>query len=291
LNAHDVLLEWASERGLGTWQQWRDACAALGIQEPSGAARRLSALAHVEFDWVENRFACAPPTATLTLHASGCLLVTGARPRGLRQQLERLWIEEEIDIDLRDPVEQADGPATWLVEAEMDELEHFCSLAGLELHIHAGRRLLEALPAASLEAVGEPGRPSGRFPRSWFEPKPPFWLRAERPDGEEEGLWWVDEYRRKAAFVARDGQWFRIPVREYGPYVAYPELAFARYNAVVAILEVDDRAPLPPLIARALTLQSGRLPQRLRAGKHGYVNVDADLAELVRVKLGEGVEL
>lgn len=289
-NAYDTLLEWASERGQGSWQQWRAACTALAIDEPSRAARRLSALGHVEFDWVDNRFACAPPTATLTLRASGCLLLTGARPRGLRNELSRLVEEDDtLDVDLRDPIEQDGGPATWLVEAEMDELERFCTLAALELHVHAGRRLLEALPPASLEAAGEPGRPSGRFPRSWFQPTPPFWLRPERPDGGEEGLWWVEEYRRKAAFVCRDGAWFRIPVREYGPYLAYPEVAFAAYNEPMALLEVEDRAPLPPLIARALTLQSGRLPKKTRAGKHGYVNVDVELAALVRTKLESGV--
>lgn len=291
MNAYDLLLEWASERGQGNWRHWRDACAALAIDGPSQAARRLSALGHVEFDWVDNRFACAPPTASLTLHASGCLLLTGARPRGLREELERLWAEQELNVDMRDPLPQDAGPATWLIEAEMDELERFCSLAGFELHVHAGRRLLEALPAASLETAGEPSRPSGRFPRSWFQPEPPFWLRPERPDGGEEGLWWVEEYRRKAAFVCREGEWFRIPVREYGPYLAYPDCTFASYTEPLALLEVDDRTPLPPLIARALTLQSGRLPRRQRAGKHGYVNVDLELATLVRDRLGSGVKL
>lgn len=290
MNAYDLLLEWASERGQGSWRQWRDACGTLAIDEPSQAARRLSALGHVEFDWVDNRFACAPPTATLTLNASGCLLVTGARPRGMRDELNRLWQEEELDIDLREPLDQEGGPATWLVEAEMDDLERFCSLARLELHVHAGRRLLDALPPATLEMVGEQGRPSGRFPRSWFQPDPPFWLRAERPDGGEEGLWWVEEYRRKTAFVCRDGDWFRIPVREYGPYIAYPDIIFARYDETAASVEVDNRAPLPPLIARALTLQSGRLPRERRAGKHSYVNVDGPMAELVRDRLGARVE-
>jgi hypothetical protein len=292
VNAYDILLQWASERGQGSWQNWRDACAALAIDGPSQAARRLSALGHVEFDWVENRFACAPPTATLTLHASGCLLLTGARPRGLRVELERLVeADDTLDVDLREPVEQEGGPATWLVEAEMDELERFCALAGLELHVHAGRRLLEALPQASLADCGEPGRPSGRFPRFWFQPTPPFWLKPERPDGGEDGLWWIEEYRRKVAFVCQGGDWFRIPVREYGPYLAYPEVAFARYDDAAEVLEVDDQAPLPPLLARALTLQSGRLPKKTRAGRHGYVNIDAELAALVRAKLGRGVKL
>src|SRR5204863_5080347 len=63
VNAYDLLLEWASERGEGSWRNWREACASLEIAEPSQAALGASALGHVEFEWVDNRLACAPPTA------------------------------------------------------------------------------------------------------------------------------------------------------------------------------------------------------------------------------------
>jgi hypothetical protein len=281
VNAHDELLEWASEVGSGSWRSWRDASAYLGL-EPNAAARELSALGHVEFDWADNRFACAPPTAILTLRSSGCLLLTGARRRGFRARLEALWGEGDYDVDVRPPVPQERGPETWLVEAEMSEIERFCAAATLELHVDSGRRIAAALPQATLEAVGVEERPDDRFPRKWFDPDPRFrCFRSGDASGAADGLWWVEEHRRDVAFVRRDARWWRIPTREYGPYIAYPEQSFIAYRETLGFLTVDTAAPLPPLVARAATLQSGRLPKREGQARHIYVNIDPVLVELI----------
>lgn len=280
MNRYDQLLEWASEVGSGTWASWRAACDYLCV-EPSSAARKLSALGHVEFDWIGDRFACAPPTAVLTLHSSGCLLLTGARPRGFRAELEQRCgdIELEYDVDLREPLPQQHGPETWLLEAEMDEVERFCRDSGFELQIDSGRRIAQALPRATLELVGERERPSDRFPRKWFDPR----FRCFRNEGGE-GLWWVEEHRRNVAYVLHETEWYRIATREYGHYIAYPEESFISYKPKLDFLTVDNRAPLPPQLARALTLQSGRLAVRDGSG-HTYVNVDQGLVDLVAERL------
>ena len=88
MNSYNTLLEWASEIGGGSWLSWRDACAHLGVGA-SSAARNLAALGHVEFDWIDSRFAVAPKAAVFTLHSSGCLLLTGARRRGMRHGSRR----------------------------------------------------------------------------------------------------------------------------------------------------------------------------------------------------------
>jgi hypothetical protein len=285
MNAHDELLEWASEIGSGSWRLWREAAAYLGL-EPNAAARELSALGHVEFDWLDNRFACAPSTAVLTLRSSGCLLLTGSRRRGLRAYLEELWEEGDYDVDVRPPVPQLRGPETWLVEAEMAELERFCADGGFELHIDSGRRLAAALPPATLEAIGLEERPDDRFPRKWFDPDPRFrCFRVGDSSGSDDGLWWVEEHRRDVGFVRRDGRWWRIPTREYGPYVAYPDQSFITYHESLGFLTVDNATPLPPLVARSATLQSGRLPKREGASRHTYVNIDHLLVELIETHL------
>ena len=286
MNAFDSLLEWASELGSGSWRAWREACDYLQV-EPTLAARRLSALGHLEFDWIDDRFAAAPPAAVLTLHSSGCLLLTGARRRGDRERLEGLYAQGDYDIDLRPPIAQEDGPETWLIEAELDEVERFCADAGLALEIDSGRRIAEALPRASLDLCAEEGRPDPRFPRKWIDPK--LGLPRTNVPASTDGLWWVEEYRRDVAFVRRDGTWFRVPTREYGPYLAYPEHAFITYSKDAARLAVDNRAPLPPLLARAATLQSGRLPSR-DGYRHTYVNIDEQLAELIQEKLDAYVD-
>lgn len=149
MSTYDQLLEWASEVGSGSWRAWCDAAAYLQL-EPNSAARKLSALGHIEFDWIDDRFAAAPPTAVVTLRSSGCLLLTGSRRRRMREQLEELWAAADYDVYIRPPVPQERGPDTWLVEAEMGELERFCAEAGLELHVDSGRRIAEALPRATL---------------------------------------------------------------------------------------------------------------------------------------------
>lgn len=281
MSAFDSLLEWASELGSGSWRTWREACDYLHV-EPSLAARRLSALGHLEFDWIDDRFAATPPTAVLTLHSSGCLLLTGARPRGAREELETLYEQGDYDIDLRPPIAQEGGPETWLIESELDEVERFSVDAGLVLEIDSGRRIAEALARASLELCAEQARPDPRFPRKWIDPKLGL-ARTNMPIGTD-GLWLVEEFRRDVAFVRRDGSWFRVPTREYGPYLAYTAHSFITYTKNTANLMVDNQAPLPALLARAATLQSGRLPKR-DGYRHTYVNIDEPLAELIQDKL------
>jgi hypothetical protein len=105
-----------------------------------------------------------------------------------------------------------------------------------------------------------------------------------------DGLWWVEEFRRDIAFVRRAGEWYRVSTREYGPYLAYPDTSFISYSARPEFMTVDNAAPLPPLVARALTLQSGRLPFAEGATRHTYVNVDRELAELVHEKLDTPID-
>ena len=282
MSGHDELLEWASELGSGSWSTWREACAYLGVGS-SSAARKLAALGHIEFDWIDNRFGVAPPAAVLTLHSSGCLLLTGARRRGLRSRLEALYEDGDYSVDLRAPVAQRNGPETWLVEADLDEMGRFCGDAGFALEIDSGHRMLDALPVASLASCGEEERPDPRFPRSWHNPR--IGQLQTNVDTSTDGLWWVEEYRHHVAFVRSDGDWFRLNTREYGPYLAYPERSFITYKSALAELSVDNQAPLPPLIARAATLQSGRLAKADGPSRHSYVNIDEQLAETIQEKL------
>lgn len=284
MSRHDELLEWSSEIGSGSWGAWRDACDYLRVG-PNSAAQTLAALGHLEFDWIGNRFAAAPPAAVFTFHSSGCLFLTGARRRGLRARLEALHQDQdsEYGIDLRPPLAQEKGPETWLVEADLDDVERFCSAAGFAVEIDSGRRMLDALPAASLEACAEESRPDRRFVRRWLNPK--LGIFQTNVDESTDGLWWVKEDRRDIAFLRRSGDWFRITTREYGPYLAYPERSFITYNRALGTLSVDNQAPLPPLVARAATLQSGRLAKPDGPSRHAYVNVDEPLADLIATKL------
>jgi hypothetical protein len=287
VSSQDILLEWASEVGAGSWSKWRAACETLGLN-PTAAARNLSALGHIEFDWTADRFACAPTSAVLIPRSSGCIIITGARPRGLREQLEALCSDpdQSFDADLREPVAQNNGPDTWMIEIEMDEMEAFSEAADMNFEIDAGRQVLEAIPLASLESAAEPDVPDSRFPRTHLAPHDLSFKPNADPG--TEGLWWVEEHRRSIAFLRQEGQWFRVPTREYGPFLAYPDQPFMSYDLrpQLQTLRVNNRAPLPPLIARAAALQSGRLPIADGRHHHTYFNIDRAFAERVSTCLG-----
>src|SRR4051794_41414470 len=78
--AHDALLAWCSERGSGTWEQFKRAVWHLRLGGPTRVARGLSVLGHVEFDWRARRLACAPAAPTPIHDMPGRLLVCGHRP-------------------------------------------------------------------------------------------------------------------------------------------------------------------------------------------------------------------
>ena len=279
----DWLLRWASEQGPGSWHRWCDTCLGLGL-EPNSAARTLSDLGHVEFDWEQNRFSCPPPCAILLPRASGSALLTGARRSMWYSQLDSLAASESHDVWLHPPVAQPNGPATWLLEADLGQIQSFCEEAKVEFQVQSGRDLLHQVGGATLESCGLPEAPPPTLPRFWFD------VRVRRFRWGDEPLqpsWWrVDEPRRHAYYVRTQDQWYRVPVREYAPYLTPMPLALVTYARDMMTMAVDRLAPLPPLLARALTLQSGRLPRLNRSGAHEYVNVDLPLAREVGRILG-----
>jgi hypothetical protein len=297
MNAFDKLLTWASERGNGSWTDWVDACTYLKVEtgeyvEPTQAARRLSALGHIEFNWVQNRFAGSPPTAILIPRSSGSIVVTGARPRGMRERLEQISADGDLNVWLQTPISQQTGPETWMVEAEMEDMVAFCEDVGLGFEVDSGRRIaVDLFPTVTIEDAADrrPSGPDDRYPRSWFDPiKLDFRPTGGQPN--DQGLWHVHERRRDEAFIRRDNNWYHVPVREYAPFLAYPESVFLKYNRRTQELVVPNRVPLPPLLARAATLQSGRLP--LPGPTHfSYVNIDEELATAISGRLRTRVEV
>jgi hypothetical protein len=282
MSPHDTLLEWASEVGSGSWSSWKAACEALRVG-PTTAAQNLSALGHVEFDWIADRFACAPTSAVLIPRSSGCVIITGARPRGLGERLAQLCNDDDqtFDAAFHPAAGQNRGPETWMIEIEMDDLDEFAKVAELNFEIDAGRQILAAILPVRLATAAEPDRPDARFPRQWLEPE--TLTPKANAEASEEGLWWVEEHRREIAFVRHAAEWYRVPTREHGPYLGYPDSSYMSYDLKpqTRALRVFNRAPLPPLLARAATLQSGRLPVADGRDHHTYFNIDQDLVERI----------
>jgi hypothetical protein len=61
-------------------------------------------------------------------------------------------------------------------------------------------------------------------------------------------------------YVRSNGAWLRVPVDEYGLFVAYPGLPAVLYDEAHETVVTQQDRPLPPLLQRALALASGQLP-------------------------------
>jgi hypothetical protein len=297
--AHDALLTWCSETGSGAIQAFRAACRHLTKLPPATAARTLSALGHVEFDWNRGWYAAAPTVLTTVPGLAGRLLLTGARPLGLMQRLALVAEEAHFDIDVsREPCHQfGEGPSTVLIDGDPADAVGFAEAAGIVFCPAAHHRIAELLAVVSVDGgAGVSYRPDTRFPHARIDPYTfrPRWDLDD--DDREDGLWFYRTWGQRGQTVLRgDGACLLLSQREYGPYMmrrpidADPVLEYRRAHQV---LVVDAAAPLPALHARAACLCSGRVPIRRHAAPgvahDHYVNVDPVTAERITSTLGIG---
>jgi hypothetical protein len=297
-DAHDHLLWWCSEIGSGTWAQFRTACRELGLAAGQASAA-LSALAHVEFDRRQGRWAVAPTVLSTIPHSTGRLLLSGARPSGLMEHLRLVAEREHLDIVVEaGPIRQtARGPATLLLEGSAADGAAFADGAGIGFQPAAHLAIASLLPAGQMELLAEPATPDPRFPHCLIDPVnlSERW-DLDAPEGAE-GLWaWATFSRPSARFLRRDGQWWYVPESAWAPYLLVRPAdsePLCRYEPAHSLLVVDGAAPLPALHGRAAVLCSGTLPlrQHLAEGvaEEHYVNLDEATASLILASLTAAV--
>jgi hypothetical protein len=301
VTSKDLLLEWASERGSGSWAQFREAHAWVEAgrdrepwQTASLVAAQMSALGHVEIDWRSSRWAAAPPVITLLPSAGAHALLTGGRTRELRDRLAA-ELEDRGDLFLLDPVEQELAPSALLIACEDERsMRSLAAALGIDASFSVASRIARILPSLGsyLELAGTTPAPYG--------------FGVEMLD--LEGFRWedVEEDRRPGLYryQAPDGRRFRLVDAQGGRFDVdfavgvYAALATANEdrrlkwfrNSLNGELQIPLRAPLPTLHARALALCSGFAPSR-RAQTLVYANVPEEIAEAVASSLGQRLEI
>src|SRR5665213_2065369 len=82
----NLLVEWTSESGSGSWAQLRAGCAWLGShgadeRSPWSAAHRLACLGHLDIDWDSQRWSAPPPVLTMLPRSGGYAIAAGGRTR------------------------------------------------------------------------------------------------------------------------------------------------------------------------------------------------------------------
>jgi hypothetical protein len=293
-DAHDALLTWCSETGSGSLAGFKAACLHLDLA-PRLAARALSELGHVEFDYDAGRYAAAPSALTTIPELPGLLLLTGARPYGLIADLAAA-AASSLDIDVsRDLCHQFGlAPSTVLIDADPADAAPFAEAAGIAYAGCASFEISQRLPGISHERTTVAHRPDDRFPhaaidRHTFQPR---WDTAAID--RQVGLWLYKAWgnRRLMIFHNEEEEPRMALDPACAPYLMERDKnddPIVEYRGAHRLLVVNAAAPLPALHARCACLCSGRIPIRRDTAPgvvyDHYVNVDPQTADRILLSL------
>lgn len=296
MTSEELLLQWASERGGGTWSEWKDvfrwATPAGRPFGPSLALRTFSMLGHVEIDWEASRWTVAPPVLTLLPDAGGHGLLTGARTGALRKRLDHELDHPDV---LAHFVAQADAPDACLVgTGSGTALQELADWLEVPYEHSLGRRLAALLPdldAMLVHRRSTPGIPdlgvemfdaeSGRWPPVEEDARPGLY-RYER--GWRKELRWKDDDGQPYHVDMALGAWCEL--RRLG---RRSEIKWEP-ESVHGLLGVPVRFPAPALHARAAAMCSGLAPTR-EGRMLMYRNVPEDVAAAVASSLSQELVL
>ncbi len=295
---YDLLLEWMSERGSGSWHHFRDAHAWLltrGGQDAGAvpAARtldHLSRLGHVESARAESRWAVAPPVVTVVPGASVHAVVVGSRTRPLQQALrDAIGDRQNLELVGRP---QDEGPEILYVSCNDERaLEQLAGQVGAVYEHSVSERLSQLLPPLNdlLKSAAAPPPLSGYGVSRWDLDSRRF---APIRETEQPGLYRYEVYGAHQYRFTADGQHFADVDLHTGRYAELHRLGRTalRYTpeTINGLLIAPAWADLPILHARSAILCSGLLP-RFDRDQHclTYRNVPLMIASRIAESLGQ----
>ena len=317
---YDLLLEWVSEKGSGTWGEFKNAWSWISGREegtraddPAGkawvAASNLAALAHLEISWDhDGRWAVAPAVLTMLPNSGGRALLTGSRTRalyrpatGLHQQQRGLLVERiaeaDLDIFIHDlPMDH--GPTSvFLASSSPEDVERLADLCGIRYSYSVSAQLARLLPPlrASRSLWRRSTAPQGHSVER-FDTETLTWVDATEQEATKPGLYrWRLWDRHVHILTDPLGVSYETP-RSEAVYevLRWEDKSVLRYDTRTNLLWVTTHARLPLMHERAAVLCSGRLPhfRRARCGVPGntYVNIPPELARLIAQSLEQRLE-
>lgn len=297
--SYNLLLDWASECGRGTWASFREShdwlfsAGAESARPPKATttAHGLSMLGHVEIDWRSGVWAVAPPALTILPNAGAHAILTGARTRNTLRRLAEESSEDVADLFWQRH-EQEWGPEAIFVAAENDtEIEALAQRLHISYELCVSERIADMLPpiASSLALARSTPAARGYGIERW-DARLMIFGRAEsdrEPGFYRYDLWGRPQYR----FVAADGSYYAVD-RAIGAYAELQRIGKTelRYepDEVNGTLTVPFRAQLPALHARCAVLCSGLMPELDKDHwRWRYVNVPLATAQRIAETLGQ----
>src|SRR5450759_3288708 len=151
MNKDDRLLRFVSEKGCGSWQEFKDAFDFVFMSSDDPAhkawikARDFSALGHLEIRWGENSSWCAtPPVLTMLPRSGGRGFITGARTGHFEAHLREIINEHELY--LHEDLAPHKGPTTMLVAFNNHhEAQELASALGIDYTYSVAQELAALL--------------------------------------------------------------------------------------------------------------------------------------------------
>lgn len=298
--AYNHLLYWLSAKGTGSWQEFRQTCTILKLDqnaEPRHIFRRLRLLGHIEYLDSGNRWAICPPClveADLPDSVHHYFL-TGMRVPQLQDTLLRAAailpsISTQADRGAPDIMRLtfATSRGAELATNKTSESGYPLRFAG-----KAGMRLLQILPNIKgwMSDILHPiSIPTSRYKiEKWdgtgfyqwvSQPTEPGMYRMTDSQQQEKDLTYYYFYDLENGRWLQ-GDWYGLRYLA-NVYLGLP--AQLLYNQVNRLLFVPDIYRLPDIYERVLTLASGELPYM---GENGVIfqNISEPLAQTLTSQL------
>lgn len=314
----DTFLEWLSEKGEGSWDDFRSTWSWLQSQaqtardsDPARAAgviaANLSALGYIEMSWQPiPRWTVAPAVITMLPRSGGRALLTGARTRKL------CWLPSKRpgatigvlpvaadELDLWIDYSQLDrAPTSVLIASNKPEdAKRLADRCGIGYSYSVSQQLSAMLPNLDLYVRLWEQRPVPQgFPVERFDASAYEWVDSSETDASEPGLYRSITWKSHVHTIVLPT---RVPLRATRQHAIYEVLRWEitpalRYDAATRELWAPVAARLPLLQERAAVLCSGLMPvYRKVDGLDGltYLNVPSKVAKRIASSLVQPLEI
>jgi hypothetical protein len=291
----DLLLDWVSELGEGTWQEFRAAYEWLTTSSadewrtPGFAMRMLSTLGHLEIDWTARRWAAAPPVLTILPDAGAHALLTGGRTRALKRSLHEVLADDDDLFPFE--ISQKNAPtAVWIECADETHVERLADALSIRYEYSVAQRLSRLVPSLdSYLAIVPSARCPKRYGLERFDVDTMRWFSTDQDL--EPGLYQYDSYGPAMFRLIDDGEVFGVDLAT-GVYAALSRWGVNRLRyveqSVNGELWVHLAAPLPTLHARTAALCTGLAPLKRGRGLV-YRNVPRAIASRLARSLDQSI--
>lgn len=298
------MMLWMSETGAGSIRNlrekviWLARTADLHISRTSAGRwlRDLSALAHAEMDWLNDRWAMAPAVVTRLPASDGTAVLVGSRRAGLVEEIHA----SELSVRHHQPAPAAgDLPAPTSILIQYDDVNRLREAAASVGVFYGGCAALKLAARLPKLRLGPPAPPPATSNATVERLAEVDGMVFTPSSTDMDGLYRLKLQGRLTHLYQLDGQWHHCDLA-VGVFTDHARRgrSVIRWRGErhtedgdIGTLFVDWGSPLPPLHARTFTLCSGLVPRFSATARTAiYGNVPAAIATAVARSLSQRLQ-